>query len=278
MKRPIAFRNFYPGDCRQEIDELLRAFEPGGHGEIRAAVVPHAGWRFSGAVAARTIRTLGESRPESLLLLSAVHRRVLERPALYPSGSWDSPLGEVPVDEELAREISRSCGALLAVDPEAHSDEHALEVIVPFIKALLPGTPIVPLMAAPEASPVELGLALAEVVGERPIAAIASTDFTHYGSSYGFTPEGVGPSAHEWMRRNDRRLIDLALELKAEEIVPEARSRQSACGAGALAAAVAYARSRGAREGALLERTDSHEVRGAGEPFTMAVGYAGIVW
>ena len=134
-------------------------------------------------------------------------------------------------------------------------------------------------MAPPRAHPVKLGTKLAEMIGKRPVAAIASTDFTHYGDVYQFTPAGRGAQAHEWMRQNDRRLIDRALGLEAEAIVPEARSHHNACGPGALAAAVAYARTRGASHGTLLEHTDSHSVEGSSEEsFATAVGYAGIIF
>jgi AmmeMemoRadiSam system protein B len=146
------------------------------------------------------------------------------------------------------------------------------------IRALLPRARIVPIMTPPEAAPVRLGKLLASVVQERNVAAVASTDLTHYGASYGFNPAGVGQKAHEWVRANDQRIIDLALRLRAEEIVDEARRNHNACGPGALSAAVAYARERGAKSGQILEHTDSHEVTGSAGTFEMAVGYAGLVF
>ncbi len=279
MHRSMAFRNFYPGDCRRQIDEMLRGFEVDRElPPLNAVVVPHAGWRFSGAVAARALKTLARFRPEKLLLFSAVHRQHLAKPALFPKGSWETPFGEVEVDEELADEILAGCGDQVVADPLAHSGEHALEVVMPLIRDLLPTTSVVPIMVPPEAPPVPFGARLAEVVENRRVAALASTDFTHYGDAYRFTPAGSGREAHGWMRANDRRLVDRAVGMKAQEIVSEARAHRNACGPGALAAAVSYARTRGTTQGVLLERTDSHEVTSPDAPFEMAVGYAGMVF
>lgn len=279
MLRRMSFRRFYPGDCRRQIADMLHDFSPPPDlsGDANAVVVPHAGWRYSGAVAARALKTLAAFRPSSLILLSAVHRIHLASAALYPRGAWETPLGLVDVDETLAGDILTSCGEVLEENGSAHRDEHALEVILPFVRELLPETPVVPIMVPPGAHSVELGERLAEVAGDRPVAVVASTDLTHYGRPYGFLPAGTGSRAHDWMRRNDRRLIDRALEVDADVIVGEALENRNACGPGALAAAVAYARARGSREGRLLERTDSHEAGTAEEEFEMAVGYAGIL-
>jgi MEMO1 family protein len=279
MKRPMLFRQFYPGDCGQQIAEFLRDFHWEGGSQRRiAAVAPHAGWRYSGGVAARTLKVLAASQPEVIIILSAVHRCHLDRAALYPRGSWETPLGEVEVDAELGAGILEAAPELLEPDPDAHFDEHAAEVLVPFIRGLLPEARVVPIMVPPDAAAVQLGASLAAEVGDRRAAAVASTDLTHYGWAYRFTPAGTGEKAHEWMRANDQRIIDLALRLEAEKIVAEARSHQNACGSGALAAAVAFARALGSPQGVLVERTDSHEAQDPGAPFEMAVGYAGMVF
>jgi AmmeMemoRadiSam system protein B len=275
----MAFRNWYAGDCRRQVEEFLEGYSPPGEAKrIHAAAVPHAGWRYSGRVAARTLKALAARSPEALFLLSAAHRAASPHPAVYPAGEWQTPLGPVEVDAELAGAVLQQGGDYAVADPYAHAGEHSLEVQLPIVRALLPEARIVPILTPPEAAPVRLGELLATVAGERNIAAVATTDLTHYGEPYGFAPAGRGPGAHEWMRANDQRILDLALALRADEIVDEAHRHHNACGAGALAAAVAYARERGATEGRLLERTDSHEVTGGGQPFEMAVGYAGMVF
>src|SRR5262245_27149771 len=99
-RRAMRFRNFYPGDLTRQIAEFLAGYEARSTGEQPwvAGVVPHAGWRYSGGVAARTLKSLADgSRAKSILLLGAVHRAWLKSCAVYPSGEWETPLGPVPV-------------------------------------------------------------------------------------------------------------------------------------------------------------------------------------
>ncbi|HVR74544.1 MAG TPA: AmmeMemoRadiSam system protein B, partial [Planctomycetota bacterium] len=154
-------------------------------------------------------------------------------------------------------------------------------VEAPLIHEIFPGVPIVPIMVPPWASPAEVGRRVARAVDGSEagdVVAVASTDLTHYGERFGFEPAGTGPAAHDWMKGNDRRMLDLACRLEAERIPAEAERHRNACGPGALAAAAAFARELGSHGGSVLERTDSHEVEGTGEPFKQAVGYAGIVF
>jgi AmmeMemoRadiSam system protein B len=277
----MRFRNFYPGDLKRQIAEFLAvpAAVAAPAKSLAAAAVPHAGWRYSGGVAARALKALSErSRPASIFLLGAVHRARLRRAALCGGEGWETPLGPVPVDEDLAAEAAAALGDLALVDAAAHDTEHSIEVVMPFIHEVFPGVPAVPIMVPPDGSPAEVGRRLARLAAARGAVAVASTDLTHYGESYLFTPAGLGEPAHAWMRGNDERILDLARRLEAEAIPGEARRSWNACGPGALAAAAAFARELGAGEGTVLERTDSHEVQGKGEPFAMAVGYAGIVF
>jgi hypothetical protein len=274
-------RRFYPGDCRRELEEFLAGHEPPAScpPALVAASVPHAGWRYSGGVAARTLATLAaRSRPASLILLGAYHRPLSGVSAIYPSGAWETPLGPLAIDSDLAAQACARLTGLLAADLEAHAAEHSLEVIAPMVHALFPNVPVVPILVLPQADPVRLGEELARLAEPRGAVVVASTDLTHYGERYGFVPAGAGPEAHEWMRTNDEHLLDLASALDAERIPEEARRRRNACGPGALAAACAFARSRGVRAGEVLEHTDSFDVQGASGEFHTAVGYAGMVF
>lgn len=284
MRRAMGYRPFYPGDCRSQLDAFLETAsaspDPASLPPAPvAAIAPHAGWIYSGAVAARSLAALGRGSPPSVLvLLGAVHRTRLDRAALWPRGSWETPLGDLPVDADVAREVLEVAGDLVEERPEAHEDEHSLEVLAPMVRHLLPDARIVPIMVPPTLDAVALGRALAPVGGGQRVAVVASTDLTHYGPAYGFAPAGTGPGAHDWMRRNDRRLVEKVIALDAEAVVEEAMARRNACGPAGVAAAVAFARERGVQRGVLLERTDSHEARGSTDPFEMAVGYAGIIF
>src|SRR5262245_61712103 len=223
--RPMCFRNFYPGDARAQVDGFLATFAPDRVPErdLVAAVVPHAGWTYSGGVAVRALKALAaRARPRSLLLLGAVHRAPIDQGALYPAGSWDTPFGPVPIDEDLAHEVEAALGPLVARDQAAHESEHSLEVAMPFLHEVFPGVPVVPILVPPEAAPAEIGRRLGGIARGRALAAVASTDLTHYGEEYLFAPAGFGEEAHRFMRENDARLLDLAVRLEAEGIPAEA--------------------------------------------------------
>lgn len=288
--------DFYRGDCRRQLEEFLTTYEPPPEGAPArvAAAVPHAGWRFSGGVAARTLKTLADSTPAidataidatgadaspgTVVLLGAVHRSLLEKAAVYPSGQWQTPLGSLDVDAALAERIVAELGDLAELDRASHDGEHSIEVQMPMVHELFPGSRVVPILVPPRREAVAFGAGLAEVLQGTSARVVATTDLTHYGSVYGFAPAGAGREAHAWMIENDRRIIERALALKAEDVLVEAEEHGNACGPGALAAALAFARARGVREGHLVEHTDSYRVEPRGEPFRMAVGYAGMVF
>ncbi len=273
-------RNFYPSDCRKQVDEFLDGFEPLDEpAEMVAGVVPHAGWMYSGKVAARVWRTLAaRSRPDTVILLGAVHHAGVRGNSIYPEGSWETPLGPVEVDSKLASKILSSIDQFVAFDAGAHDGEHSIEVQMPFIKAILPHAKVVPIAVPSSSNAVQLGDLLGHLVQGLSVVAVGSSDLTHYGERhYGFAPRGTGPAAHEWLKANDDRLLKLIEELLAEEIPPEVATHHNACGAGALAAATAFARARHAERGIVLDHTTSEEVRPS-ENFTDGVGYAGIVY
>ena len=285
IRRPTVAGQFYPGDrasCIRMIEQCLPTEpSPGLPEEIVAGLVPHAGWVFSGAVAARVFAAVSAQRaPETFILLSATHRWGPSRPAVYAHGRWATPLGEVEVDDVLAEALLEASGGLLIDSPEAHSGEHSAEVQVPFIQHLFPEARIVPIVIPPEEDAVRAGEIVGRAVSatERSAVIIGTTDLTHYGATYyGFAPAGTGERALEWARANDERVIKLILAMRAEEVVAETATHHNACGGGAIAGTVAASRTMGAEKGHLLEYTTSHHIMPRG-PATDFVGYAAIVF
>lgn len=282
------------GEARR--DPTRRVLTPdasaGRVGRILGGVVPHAGWVCSGAVAARVILHIAQRRapepgsikaqPLTIVIFGAIHVPHGPRPSIYPSGAWRTPLGLATVDDALSDAFITQT-RLLDAAPQAHRDEHSIEVEVPFIQHLLPDARILPIMTPPAEGAVELGAAVGEMcrAGGANVAFLASTDLTHYGPSYGFMPRGLGDDGLRWAKDvNDRRMIDLMLALRAESAVAEARANQNACGAGAIAATIAACRACGATRADLLEHTTSHEVLSAIRPERPrdAVGYAGLIF
>jgi AmmeMemoRadiSam system protein B len=287
-RRPIVAGQFYPGQhdsCIAEINEYLQQETSGKvlPETIVAGIVPHAGWTFSGALAALVFSAIKQrhEKVDTFVVFGAAHGYFGQSPAVYDKGSWSTPLGEVAVDEELADAVLS--GGSAVSDLQAHSSEHSIEVQVPFIQHLFAGAKILPILVPPNTQAIALGEAVGDVIStdEGKVVCIGSTDLTHYGPRYGFTPMGVGADAFQWVSGvNDRQFIDLALKLEPESLLASAAENYNACGAGAAAAAVAAAKKLGKTKGLLLAHTNSNEVmrQKMGTTSADSVGYAAIVF
>lgn len=282
VRNPVVAGKFYPAQeraCREEVERYLREAKPFlAERFIQGGLAPHAGWTFSGPTAGRTLAALGaQEAPETVILFGAVHSWGVDRPSIYGSGAWRTPLGDLLIDEELAGKLRQGNGLLDR--PEAHAGEHSIEVQLPFIKYLFPDARILPISTPPLPSAAVLGQTVARAVQElgRRAVALGSSDLTHYGPRYGNAPAGVGEAGLEWARQNDARVLDLAVRMLPDEVLEEARAHHNACGAGAIAATIAYTAERGATEGVLLHYITSHEVMPMGRP-TDFVGYGAVVY
>jgi MEMO1 family protein len=278
-RRPSASQ-FYPADCGRAAEALLRGFVPPPEpARIVAGIVPHAGWQYSGAVAAKVFASVRAQRqPATFVILGAVHRWAGIN-GVYARGAWITPLGPVSIDEDLAAQILEQTPGWTVDDPNSHSGEHSIEVEVPLIKHLFPNARIVPIAVNPDSRAIPLGQQIGRILKKQGADAvvIGSSDLTHYGDVYGFTPAGFGAQAHPWMENNDERILRLVEAMSDSEITEEAHRRRNACGAGAIAATIAAARVLGAERGQVIEHTTSHDVIPEGE-FRMAVGYAAVLF
>jgi hypothetical protein len=287
-RRPIVAGQFYPhrrADCIDEINEYLNeaSFSGSLPDEVVAGIVPHAGWTFSGLPAVMVFSAVKQRHKnvDTFVIFGAAHS-YYGSPAMYYKGAWLTPLGEAVIDEDLAQAILNSGTAFS--DPDAHDSEHSIEVQVPFVQHLFPDAKILPIVVPPSREAISLGEAVGGIVaGEKnkKIICIGSTDLTHYGPRYGFTPVGTGAKALRWASEiNDKKFIDLALKLDAAGLLTSAAENYNACGGGAAAAAVAAASKLGKTKGVLLAHTNSNEVmlKKMGTSSTEAVGYAAIVF
>jgi len=289
-RKPAVAGQFYPGSekqCRSEIADCLaeRPVTVKLPEKIAAGIVPHAGWTFSGDLAAMVFSAIEKANKtvNTFVIFGAVHRYFDSTAAVYDKGSWQTPLGEIKIDEEFAAEIIKKSSSAKS-NQDAHRYEHSIEVQVPFIQYLFKDAKIVPILTPPAGFVVQLGADIAECIksaGDKKIVCIGSTDLTHYGPSYGFNPQGSGPSGIKWAKEvNDKAFIDLALSLQAEKVLTGSLEKGNACGPGAAAAAIAVAKALGKTQGVLLAHTHSNEVmeKKFGQTSNESVGYAAIVY
>jgi len=288
IRDPIVSGQFYEeqeGACRAGVAALLADLQPVSSptGHWYGGLVPHAGWVCSGTVAAHVFKTLAASRrPQTVVLFGGTHRYTGRAAAMFGHGCWATPLGRVAIDSRLAERIAGHT-SLIADDAFAHEQEHSIEVQVPFVQHLFPDAKIVPIMVPSTPRAHEVGEAVARTLGAYDYDAVlvGTTDLTHYGPRYGFTPEGVGPQANRWAKEvNDRRFVDLLCGLKHDRLVAEATQYKNACSSGAAAATLGAVRALGATEGVLLAHTSSSEVlqQRVDNPLDDSVGYAGVAF
>ncbi len=287
-RTPVVAGQFYPGSrdgCLEQIREALASRPVDGPvpERIVGGIVPHAGWTFSGDLAAMVFAAVKRQREtvDTFIIFGTAHSYFGALPAIDDSDAWQTPLGAIEIDSAFRDALlAKKVVIRLA---EAHEYEHSVEVQVPFVQHLFPEARLVPIVTPPVDAAIALGEAVAEVIADqgRTAVCIGSTDLTHYGPRYGFTPMGKAPDGLQWAANvNDRQFIDLALSLDAQRLLSEAIEKANACGPGAAAAAIAAAHKLGAVKGQLLAYTNSNEVmlRKMGATSRDSVGYAAIVF
>jgi AmmeMemoRadiSam system protein B len=287
VRPPAVAGLFFEGDPRRCADETRRlcvprddvALPPRLHG----ALVPHAGWIYSGRIAGAALATLvARTDARTVVLTGTMHRARRDGPVADGADAWVTPLGPVDVDVRLRDALVALDG--FDADDGPHEAEHSLEVQVPLLQALLGDElRIVPLLVPTRDGAGAWGEAVgrALLAWSAPVIVVASSDLTHYGPRFDFTPAGRGAPGRRWAHdTNDRELLDAVERMQPDEIVRHAVASRSACGAGAIALAVTACRTLGATGGHLLEHTDSAREHpdadadaGAG-----SVGYAGVVF
>ncbi len=182
VRAPAVAGLFYPAAAAvlaAEVDGLL-AQAPASAGPVtKALIVPHAGYPYSGPIAASAYARLRPARDNirRVVLLGPAHRDWFEGLALPSAGAFRTPLGDIPID----REASQTLCALpqVTIRDDAHKAEHSLEVHLPFLQRMLPAFSLVPL-AVGEASAEDVAGALAAVWGGPETVIIISSDLSHY--------------------------------------------------------------------------------------------------
>jgi len=268
LRRRALPRGWYPDDP-EAVGKLVGAWTgaaPGPGGAL-AAISPHAGWAFSGVVAARAVSALRSPgapgvAPPTVAVVGG-HLPPGARPLAAGESAYETPLGPLEADLELLSALESALGDRVSLGADEEVD-NSVEVLLPLVAAILPGSRALWLRAPNDGSAAALGAALAgaaRAIG-RSLLVLGSTDLTHYGPHYGFSPMGRGRDAESWVRDvNDRRFIQAVLDLDAERAVAVGEAERSACSSGAAAAALSFALASGASRAELLAYATSLDVR-----------------
>ncbi len=272
IRRRCLPHGWYPSSP-DAIRERLRGFlaeRPPAEPRAAAVVAPHAGWEFSGALAASAAASL--RRDAGCVVVVGGHLGVRDAVRAAFEDAFETPLGAVGADVELLEAVRQRIDVV-----EDRAADNTVEVQLPLLAALFPAARVVAFRAPPSGRARELGLAVrdAAVALGRDVVVLGSTDLTHYGPSYDFAPRGAGDAAARWVTDvNDRRFIEALLALDGDEAIRRALGERSACSPGAAAAAVAFARASGATAARLLHYGTSLDVMEA----PSFVGYAAVLF
>lgn len=264
VREPAVAGRFYPGDAaklRADVDSYLSP----PHERVRAigCIAPHAGYIYSGRVAGAVFSRL--EIPSSCIVLCPNHTGFGHPLAIMKEGAWRTPLGDLPIDSDLAKKLLQAFPALV-VDSAAHRAEHAIEVELPFLQVIRPDVKFVPIAVGTGHLLLleHLGQAVATVVAncEQPVLIIASSDMNHYEDD-------------STTRVKDHKAIDQILALDPGGLYETVmRESISMCGFGPAAAMLTAAKRLGAQKAELVQYATSGDVSGDRET---VVGYAGII-
>jgi len=271
-------RGWYPfdgKDCRKEMESYLEGWSPPSLSiEGFGGIVPHAGWYFSGKLATRVFYCLQLKRKAEVVVLYGGHLGTGDLPRIITEEACETPLGDIHCHTDFIKKLTKKV-ELKTESPS--SGDNTIEIQLAMVKYFFPEAKLLALRSPTSLKADQLGKEIAEVAKEEgySIVAIGSTDLTHYGPNYGFIKKGIGPSAVEWVKKeNDKGFIDRVLKMDTAGLLKHAQENDSACSAGAAASAVATCKALGAQKGMLIDYYTSYEIM----PDDSFVGYAGIVY
>jgi MEMO1 family protein len=277
-RAPAVAGIFYPSDTRElyqliELSFKEQRFGPGhlppseefNRRRIYGIVSPHAGYAYSGAVAANGYYKTSSMNFDRIVMIGPNHYGIGTGLATVRNGIWETPLGDVEVDSELASQIAENSG-ILDFDELAHSRDHCLEVQLPFLQYIKKNqfkiVPIIMIMQD-KVTASEIGESIASSTRNLNTLLIASSDFTHY-------------EPNDEAHRKDEELIKAILSLDISNFYTTfERLNVSACGYGAIASIMTAAKALGATKGELLRYATSGDVMG---DTNNVVGYASIIF
>ena len=268
IRHPAVAGRFYPGDrdsLRNEANSYLSQAEFRKEAPVRAlgCIAPHAGYMYSGHVAGAVFSSL--EIPPHCIVICPNHTGQGQPLSIMGAGAWETPLGDVPIDTELAVDLMRRF-PVLREDAAAHRAEHAAEVELPFLQLRQPELKFVPIALGTGRFEVlqQLGNAIADALAARsdPVLMVASSDMNHYESD-------------TLTRIKDQRALEKILTLDARGLYDVVTHQNiSMCGFGPAVAMLTAATGLGARSAQLVKYATSGDVSGDRD---MVVGYAGVI-
>lgn len=274
VRTPAVAGMFYPNQ-KNELKDLinecfLNSYGPGklppvnNQKKIFGVICPHAGYIYSGPIAAQSIYSISKERHELYVIIGPNHFGIGTSVSTMKDCKWETPLGQVEVDSNIAKDISQ-ISKYIKLDFFSHTREHSLEVQIPFLQQVFSEFKILPIALINQNKEVALdvGNAVAEIARKQKTMIIGSSDFTHY-------------EPNDFAYEQDHALIAPILEMDLDGFYNVLHKRDvTACGYGAIAATMIACKKLGATKGELLKYATSGDIAG---DKTSVVGYGSIIF
>jgi AmmeMemoRadiSam system protein B len=269
---------WYPDDekeCKEFIERCVKNVDQrkvdvdGRFGGI----VPHAGWYYSGELAAKVFYLLSAKTTPDVVVLYGGHLSELDLPYIITERSWETPFGEMEIEQNLVNKVMEE---IVCEEESINTVDNTIEIQLAFVKYFFPESKLLAIRSPPSERAVDLGEKVASISQQDQISiiAIGSTDLTHYGLNYGFYPKGVGKESVDWVKNeNDKKIIDSTLKMDYNEILSDSPKSNNACSAGAVVSALATCKAMGSKKGALVDYYTSYDI----SQDASFVGYMGII-
>ncbi len=280
VRKPVVAGYFYERDRDKLVQQIKWSIEHDlgpkevvkkpreGYNAVPIGISPHAGYVYSGPIAAHIFAEIYRfHEPKTFIIAGPNHHGFGPPVAIVDEGVWETPLGSVEIDSDIARELRKKCN-VVEIDYFAHEREHSIEVQLPFIQYFFKDFKIVPITLLIQDLSIAkcLGKAIAEIIRERNLGEviyIASTDWNHY-------------EPHEVTVEKDMKAIEKVLNLDVDGFYDIIRRLDiSVCGYGAVGTAIVAAREINVKDVKLLKHATSGDTSGY---FLETVGYAAIAF
>ena len=267
LRLPAVAGQFYPANPRELsslVQQCLHQESPAPKERVKGCLVPHAGYVYSGKVAGAVFALI--EIPAKVIVLGVRHFPRGENVAILSDGAWQTPLGDLPIDTQLAQACKTQC-PILKEDAVAHAQEHSLEVQLPFLQVLQPNVQFVPvaLGTIQFEELEEIGEAVARVItsSHEEILLLVTSDLNHYEDDL-ITRKKDAMAIAQLEAMDPRGLYDAC---RKESI--------SMCGLGPAVAALVALRALGAKQAETVMHATSAAISG---DYRRVVGYAGLIF
>ncbi len=268
LRKSVIAGSWYPGNpsvLRKDIEnffKLVRNKELSG--EVVAIIAPHAGYVYSGQVAAYAYKCVYGKKYDAVIVVGPSHRTAFSGVSIFSKGGYETPLGIVPVSEELAKKINKN-SSLVSDIPAAHTEEHSIEIQLPFLQYALGNFSFVPLVMGDQGESAcrQVAQAIYDSAHGKKILIVGSSDLSHF---HGYK-EAAKLDGVALRHLKDIDAVGLLSSL--------GNGTTEACGGGPMAVAVFVASMMGANSAQVLKYANSGDVTG---DKSSVVGYAAAIY